>query len=100
MTVFLFDGDYITANYFMASRPRHLFYKHVFEKLLNRDIRGEEVYATGPFFLTSAIDEYAKMNNCAKPNLTVLYDDIAAYNYCGCALLPWRYGLAVATIGA
>ena len=91
---FLFDVDYIVANYFMASRPRHPFYKYVFQKFLTRDIGGHVLHATGPFFITSSLDEYAKMNNCSKPNLTVLYDDLAPYNYCGCAFLPWRYAQA------
>ena len=86
-----FDMDFIVANYFMASRQRHPFYKFVFERFLKAEFKENVLYATGPMFLTQSLVDYAKQQQCQQPNLTVLYEDREAFNFCGCALLPWRY---------
>ncbi|MGN9790595.1 glycosyltransferase [Streptomyces sp. OZ13] len=71
--------DRIVGNAFMASRPGHPFWTHVHRQLVSAHKLPSTLDATGPFFLTRAVDSAPATDSITVLRPEVLYPKVSPY---------------------
>ncbi|MEU6555906.1 glycosyltransferase [Streptomyces sp. NPDC046915] len=69
----------IVGNAFIASRPGHPFWAHVHQQLVGSHKSSSALDATGPFFLTRAIDSVPDPASITVLGPEVLYPEVSPY---------------------
>nr|WP_244257964.1 glycosyltransferase [Streptomyces sp. Tu 2975] len=71
--------DRIVGNAFIASRPGHPFWTHVHRQLVSAHKLPSTLDATGPFFLTRAVDSAPAADSITVLGPEVLYPKVSPY---------------------
>lgn len=81
----------VIANAFMASRPGHPFWEHVFLELIRSHKTPDPLSSTGPFMLTRAVQSYEQAPSLTLISSKVLYPCTSEEAQRGLSLDPsWR----------